>query len=726
MAPGQSIGIHGHTLELKGDARSSGSKSKYFLVTLEGFSPGIQSAIQTAGADILSYIDETVFLCHIPPVVTLDTIHSVPGVNLVDEYPQNIKITKSLQSNIEKKLKEAGKDQPSHEGNSGGGPSPGSAKTGVRVRIQIYLHKNASASDGEEVVKRIKTLDDAASSPRVFPGMINVEMDTSHVADLSKMEIISSIWPWRKRKVRNHFATEVLDAIPCGFEGNQSPFTGKGEKISICDTGFNDGNPLTAHDAFLTKLDPRHSLFCMEHTQAVPDCNKDVAGHGTHVSGSALGNSRDLADDVTLGDIYIKGTAPEAQLMMTQLLSEEDEEAYSGSIVDIYNKTFAHGARIFSDSWDWPKDPDEATDGYLPDVEASDTRIMRSNLLVCFCAGNERDDAVPGIVGTNACAKNVVTVGACFSSRPVGFHPPTKNFLPSRDSPPGDIYDVATFSNWQTEYGRLKPDVVAPGVCILSARSSCMDAEALRLLNRDGASEDIRYCFMTGTSMSTALVAGCAAVLSQALRARGRNSDDKFAGVLIKALLINGAVPLEQGQYIKGDDRPWGWGRVNLRASLGHIHSHRGKHLRQSVSADIEWGISPSYEVEIAPGTELDLTGETLLSSIKITLVWADIGNQHLITQLYLTLTKEKTGEVWFGNHEGWVSKEDAADDPENPSKLDQYRDDKNNVQQIMCTGLEEGKYRIRVTFYRTIFGDIQKVPFAVAWDISDASCSTS
>src|SRR5205823_2488181 len=124
---------------------------------------------------------------------------------------------------------------------------------------------------------------------------------------------------------------------------------------------------------------------------------------------------------------------------------------------------------------------------------------------------------------------------------------------------------VAAFSSrGPTRDHRIKPDVVAPGSVILSAKSRLAVANPIF-----GISLDNDYMFDAGTSMATPLVAGCAAVVRESFRVRhGINP----SAALVKAMLINGAILLT-GQYVPPELAPIpneaeGFGRVSLSASL--------------------------------------------------------------------------------------------------------------------------------------------------------------
>ena len=178
-----------------------------------------------------------------------------------------------------------------------------------------------------------------------------------------------------------------------------------------------------------------------------------------------------------------------------------------------------------------------------------------------------------GSIGSEAAAKNCITVGATESLRPrIEL---TYGALRPRSFPSDPIFSdlsadnpdgMAAFSSrGPTKEKRLKPDVCAPGTSILSTRSGAVvNPETIF-----GTSNDPDYFFDDGTSMATPLVAGCCAVLRESLV---KNEVPNPSAALIKALLINGARPIP-GQYHPSETGPSpnpaaGWGRVNLAASV--------------------------------------------------------------------------------------------------------------------------------------------------------------
>ena len=114
--------------------------------------------------------------------------------------------------------------------------------------------------------------------------------------------------------------------------------------------------------------------------------------------------------------------------------------------------------------------------------------------------------------------------------------------------------------------GRIKPDVVAPGVVILSAASRSVGAKD-PVRTRFGSSQNTDWIFLSGTSMATPLTAGCIALIRQALQECGKQQP---SAALIKALLVNGAVNYSSSSGL-GFDYEQGFGRVDVDGSIAMI-----------------------------------------------------------------------------------------------------------------------------------------------------------
>lgn len=182
-----------------------------------------------------------------------------------------------------------------------------------------------------------------------------------------------------------------------------------------------------------------------------------------------------------------------------------------------------------------------------------DEVVRKQGLVIVFSAGNDRNDpgdgsetnAQPGdwdqIVGAdswdgyhtiraNGTAKNVITVGSIDDS----------------DS------SMSDHSNWgPTDDGRIKPDIVAPGVNI----SSCNNGDG----DGNGSFDDYRV--LSGTSMAAPAVTGIVALMIQSYREDYLGVPDSTLTPLpstIKALLCHSADDMGNA----GPDYQFGWGGI--------------------------------------------------------------------------------------------------------------------------------------------------------------------
>ncbi|KAJ1323351.1 serine protease AprX [Microdochium nivale] len=227
-------------------------------------------------------------------------------------------------------------------------------------------------------------------------------------------------------------------------------------------------------------------------------------------------------------------------------------------------------------------------------------------------------------IGSSGAAINCITVGAAESSR----HYNRNTFKYDPNAPPGDPSAIAAFSSrGPTNEFRKKPDVVAPGVAILGAASRGAMGN-----NNDKTrmSKDDKWMFDTGTSMSIPLVAGCCALLREALAAKGARTT---SAALIKALLINGAVDLGRPRAEQG------YGRVDVSRSLATIE-------KGGVSGFADIGfpspagklkVGKSWSVEVALPPHAQSNGNAAGNDIfKATLAYSDRAGHMLQNKLSL------------------------------------------------------------------------------------------
>ncbi|MGB5977192.1 MAG: S8 family serine peptidase, partial [Cyclobacteriaceae bacterium] len=339
----------------------------------------------------------------------------------------------------------------------------------------------------------------------------------------------------------------VLMSIDYCYKDKVEPFEyeGEGQIIAVADSGIDENHP-----------DLRNRLI-KAYARGRKNDYSDPHGHGTHVAGSVLG------DGSASGGKY-KGVSPKARLVFQSLMDARG--SMSGLPVDLselFEEAYATGARIHNNSWG------AETHSYYTSnsIEVDDYIAERRDMLLVFAAGNEgsSNDPVnvkPGFtdllsIASPGSGKNVLTVGASRSDRTEGgfstFSYKDK-YRPTFPDPPigdelisGNKEGMAAFSSrGPCTDRRIKPDLVAPGTDIISARSSEGKAKHY------WGVLDKHYGYMGGTSMACPLVAGCAAMVREYYTKKEDHKNPSAA--LIKATLINGTRKLTGPDATEGYD----------------------------------------------------------------------------------------------------------------------------------------------------------------------------
>jgi subtilisin family serine protease len=563
--------------------------------------------------------------------------------------------------------------------------------------VDVVLHDDVDPSAGE-LTRQI------AAAARVDPDKletgrrkVRLTVEDGQLEDLAALDEVHHIEEVPQRQLANNVARPILNA---NVIVNGTAYQGDGQVIAVADSGFDRGSTSNVHPAFTGRV---AKLYALGRTN--PDKTDDPNGHGTHVAGSALGDG----NSATMGG-SIQGTAPRANLVLQSTL---DEFGGLGGIPadlhDLFEPPYDNdGARIHTNSWESriPGLPYDASAQELDDVVWN-----HQDLVICFAAGNHGADANKnsvvdsGSVGSQNGAKNCITVGASESMR--NFRPTYGQYWPhdfpvdpiNSDEQADDANGLVAFSSrGPTSEGRLKPDVVAPGTCILSTLSRVATASTTF-----GTSSDSLFFFDSGTSMATPLVAGCVAVLRETLVKNG-TADPSAA--LLKALLINGAVELV-GQYTPSEAGPApnndsGWGRVDLAGSViipgpdTDAGFGEGDPLKQGDEDTI------TIEVPEAPphrdSTAADVDPASVGVTFKVSLVWSDPPGATLQNDLDL-IVRAANGQERHGN-----------------AGTSEKFDRQNNVEQVLWVGMPPGKAEIVIRAFRiTRFPQ----PYAYVWRLS-------
>lgn len=297
-----------------------------------------------------------------------------------------------------------------------------------------------------------------------------------------------------------------------------------------------------------------------------------------------------------------------------------------------------------------------------------------------------------------ATAKNALTVGASRSSRTTPELTWGQWASDCFPDPPiaeefvgGDPESLAAFSSRGPcqEHERIKPDVVAPGTCVVSARSASAHDSAF------WCNWDEHYAIMGGTSMAAPLIAGAGALAREWFVAQGHLP----SAALLKATIINGARRLT-GRDAEAD-----------HAATPNYHQGFGlMDLPRSLADDFLFVDTWPADSRCPPLRRLGQTVRLPLrcagpARFSVCLVWTDPpgrGVQHA-----LSLVVSHRGRLVLGNHT-------------RPARY-ATADSANNVQVVRIDAAASGEYAIEVTAISELLFGPQNFAVAVSCALADA-----
>ncbi|PTX58275.1 serine protease AprX [Melghirimyces profundicolus] len=291
---------------------------------------------------------------------------------------------------------------------------------------------------------------------------------------------------------------------------------GEGAGIAVIDTGIHPHPDLTKPELRIIAFKD----FIKGKTKPYDD-----NGHGTHCAGDAAGNGYSSQGKY-------KGPAPGAKLIGVKVLGKTGSGNLSDVIAGIewcilHRKKY--NIRVISLSLGSRTQVSYRDDPVSQAVE----KAWEQGITVVAAAGNDGPEA--GTVASPGIHPRIITVGA------------------SDDKNSDEIRDdgAASFSSrGPTPDGITKPDILAPGVNITSLRVAYSYIDKISPDSR----VDRHYTTLSGTSMSTPIVAGLAAVL---LTRHPEWSPDQVKETLIRSGRDLGLPPNTQGAGLVREDDHW-------------------------------------------------------------------------------------------------------------------------------------------------------------------------
>ena len=643
---------------------------RYALVQFNSAKSVDASLLSNAGLSVVNYVPDAAFVVRTNGV-SAQRIRALSGVNFVGSYKPGYKYQSSMVAKVAQQ-----------DGNVA------LAVTGFRGETAEAIAAMALKLDS---TARIHATFDNGGVPhaRVIVHASRIQRMVAGLADLDAVSWIDRYYPDR---IENTDSVGVIqnnaETITAATIWDQD-IMGSGQIVAVADSGldrnedyftkFDDGSgvveaitdaELVIPPALGTLYPERKVVGYWYPEGASPyDDNENCsdgggrgAYHGTHVSGSVAGDSLDVATPTEPNHDRGDGMAPNAQILF-QDIGNDETGCLSGQIgrFDLYDQAARAGAFILNNSFG-ASPPSDDQGNFVPeengyffsDFQADLGLYRHEDLLVTDSAGNS--GPVPNSIGHASNAKHVLSVGA------------TEH---------GGDATIAQFSSVGPAHdGRLKPEIVAPGVQIFSAFGDDDDSNPLPAFGNGPIALPKQ-----GTSMAAPTVAGGTALLRQYFMdgfypSGVRNSDDRLipSGALMKATLLNGTRTYPDTPAMNS-----GWGRIWLDNNLYFAGDNRQLRVWDLPNlSGLSTGEEHVFNVSVEAGQEF-----------RATLVWRDppgagFAGPALVNDLDLEVTRD--GEVFRGNvFSGGRSMAGGSFDRLNPTE------------QVLFPSPPAGDYQVRV-----------------------------
>jgi serine protease AprX len=361
-----------------------------------------------------------------------------------------------------------------------------SAKPGESVDVIVRAKPGHKASVTDKVSRRtarykVHELIDAVSA-RLTSQQIKELLDDP---DVDGVSIDADVSASGSTSSSSDVISDVKQSLDLG-----NWFTGSSVTVAIIDSGIATGVD------FDSRIVAQYVFASGK--AGVLSTPYDDYGHGTHVAG-LVGSSGASSNN------RYAGIAPGVKLVSLKVLDKKG----TGKTSDVINAlAFAvanqsrYGIKVINLSLGHPIYESAKTDPLVLAVE----QAVRAGIVVVVAAGNYGTSPVTGQSGFGGIASpgnspSAITVGAAVTNNTAGR---ADDRLASYSSRGPAWYD-----------GIAKPDILAPGQGLVSNDSSGSTLETTypSLIVRSGAS---KYLRLSGSSMSTGVVSGLAAIMIEA------------------------------------------------------------------------------------------------------------------------------------------------------------------------------------------------------------------
>ncbi|ODS40290.1 MAG: hypothetical protein A7315_09010 [Candidatus Altiarchaeales archaeon WOR_SM1_79] len=348
------------------------------------------------------------------------------------------------------------------------------AQADENISVIIFFYERPMMAD-------IRAIRSDGASIKYQYGIINAaaaQVPAEALDDIAKRDFVKLVEPdYRVELVLDNSIPQIQADRVWGAN-----ITGKEIDVAIIDTGIHDEHP---------------DLTIEGEVDYTGEGTDDLHGHGTHVAGTVASTNSTY-----------RGVAYDADLFNVKVLNQHGY-GHSSNVIMGIEWAVNNSAEVISMSLGAQINPCDGTDAMSQAVDNAVTR----GVVVVVAAGN----AGPGngTITSPGCSRKGITVGAV-----------------------DDNDNVAAFSSrGPTGDGRVKPDLLAPGVSITSTW------------------KDNPFKSLSGTSMAAPHVSGVAALL---LEVNSSLSPDD-----VKNVLMSTALDLGLDQNTQGAGRVNAYGAVN-------------------------------------------------------------------------------------------------------------------------------------------------------------------
>ncbi|MEJ6530805.1 MAG: S8 family serine peptidase, partial [Euryarchaeota archaeon] len=462
-------------------------------------------------------------------------------------------------------------------------------------------------------------------------GICEVNIASSNVATVIKQIAFDGRVIWQEPS----YDLELHNAVAGALSGvlgvsNNATFTldGSGEMIAITDTGLDRDHP-----DIVGRVIGVYTQFGLD-----PSPGDTNTGHGTHIALTVAGDGT--------SDSAAKGIAPGANIAFYAL--EHDATGVFGRQGSIYNMlkdAEQMTARIVVNAWGSNGNYGQ----YTADSRSVDILVVDKPAMMPVFSVGDRGSNGANQVTAPATAKNVLAVGVSTTgsggTAAIGSVDAISSLGPSLD-------------------GRIKPDVVAPGMELCSGRAeeAKYPAGNACATGTHGNGESL-YMSVSGTSQAAAVAGGVSALTRQFIREEIGISAP--SGSLVKAAVINGAVDLGTADIPNYAE---GWGQINLENTVLPMDGSTVLDTYFDHNSEIKAGYGLLYAFDLDPSHGID-----------ITLAWTDEAGSanapqtesRLVNNLDLILV-DPSGNEWLGNvfSNGFTQSGGQSDDVNNVERI--------------------------------------------------------